>query len=238
MAFNPIQVLFSPDFCGLRCFCTPLSRDNVRQRYARVVLGVIDDANCDYSAAPAYVSARSADEILSAIRPTKIKNESLRSLNIFLDELLWLILHAARSLATNRLKAGLLQIMPSMVGKDAILEAEVELRTYKLRSPTPVLDEPGTRQVDFPLQPTFEVSSLRSPPLSPAHPTPQLLRQKCESYCTLGDLEENAAIEITLQEKMLKAGPGAPQVEQIAPAALYLTAILEYVPPSVFVLGG
>ncbi|KAG8736335.1 hypothetical protein FRC12_017672, partial [Ceratobasidium sp. 428] len=95
---------------------------------------------------PAYVSARSADEILSTIRPTKIKAESLRSLNIFLDELLWLILHSARSLATNRLKAGLLQIMPSALGKDAILEAEVELRTYKMRSPTPVIDEPGLKQ--------------------------------------------------------------------------------------------
>ncbi|KAG8745549.1 hypothetical protein FRC10_007727 [Ceratobasidium sp. 414] len=161
---------------------------------------------------PAYVSARSADEILSAIRPAKMGAESLRSLNIFLDELLWLILHSARSLATNRLKAGLLQVMSSKLGKDAILEAEVELRTYKMRSPTPVVDEPGIRQPDFPLQPTFE-----------------LLRQKCEAYCTLGDLEEDVAVETTLQEKMVNAGLGAPTVEQIAPAALYLTAILEHV---------
>ncbi|KAG8697312.1 hypothetical protein FRC08_006620 [Ceratobasidium sp. 394] len=161
---------------------------------------------------PAYVSARSADEILSTIRPTKIRTESLRSLNIFLDELLWLILHSARSLATNRLKAGLLQIMSSKLGKDAILEAEVELRTYKMRSPTPVVDEPGTKQPSFPLQPAFE-----------------LLRQKCEAYCTLGDLEENVAVEAALQEKMVNAGPGAPTIEQIAPAALYLTAILEHV---------
>ncbi|KAG9128188.1 hypothetical protein FRC07_003738 [Ceratobasidium sp. 392] len=161
---------------------------------------------------PAYVSARSADEILSAIRPTKIKAESLRSLNIFLDELLWLVLHSARSLATNRLKAGLLHIMPSALGKDAILEAEVELRTYKMRSSVPVIDEPGVKQVEFPLQPTFE-----------------LLRQKCEAYCTLGDLEENVAVESELQEKMVNAGQGAPTAEQVAPAALYLTAILEHV---------
>lgn len=104
------------------------------------------------------MSARSADEILSAIRPTKIKAESLRSLNILLDELLWLILHSARSLATNRLKAGLLQILPSSLGKDAILEAEVELRGYKQRTPGGNGDEYGTKQADFPLQPTFEVS--------------------------------------------------------------------------------
>ncbi|KAG8732376.1 hypothetical protein FRC11_014067 [Ceratobasidium sp. 423] len=162
--------------------------------------------------APAYVSARSADEILSSIRPTRIKNESLRSLNIFLDELLWLILHSARSLATNRLKAGLLQIMPSAVGKDAVLEAEVELRAYRQRSPSLGPEEQGIKQADFPLQPTFE-----------------LLRQKCEAYCTLGDLDENVAVESALQEKMLNAGPLAPKVEQIVPAALYLTAILEHV---------
>ncbi|CUA70263.1 Titin [Rhizoctonia solani] len=162
--------------------------------------------------APAYVSARSADEILSNIRPTRIKSESLRSLNIFLDELLWLILHSARSLATNRLKAGLLQIMPSAVGKDAVLEAEVELRAYRQRSPHLGPEEPGIKQADFPLQPTFE-----------------LLRQKCEAYCTLGDIEENVAVESALQEKMLGAGPCAPKAEQVIPAALYLTAILEHV---------
>ncbi|CAE6527349.1 unnamed protein product [Rhizoctonia solani] len=161
---------------------------------------------------PAYVSARSADEILSSIRPTRIKSESLRSLNIFLDELLWLILHSARSLATNRLKAGLLQIMPSAVGKDAVLEAEVELRAYRQRSPSLDPEEQGVKQADFPLQPTFE-----------------LLRQKCEAYCTLGDLEENVAAESALQEKMLSAGPSAFKVEQVVPAALYLTAILEHI---------
>ncbi|CAE7220526.1 unnamed protein product [Rhizoctonia solani] len=162
--------------------------------------------------APAYVSARSADEILSSIRPTRIKSESLRSLNIFLDELLWLILQAARSLATNRLKAGLLQVMPSAVGKDAVLEAEVELRAYRQRSPHLSPEEPGIKHTEFPLQPTFE-----------------LLRQKCEAYCTLGDLEENVAVESALQEKMLSAGPFAPKAEQVVPAALYLTAILEHI---------
>ncbi|CAE6521337.1 unnamed protein product [Rhizoctonia solani] len=162
--------------------------------------------------APAYVSARSANEILSSIRPTRIKSESLRSLNIFLDELLWLILHSARSLATNRLKAGLLQIMPGPVGKDAVLEAEVELRAYRQRFPHLGPEEPGIKQTEFPLQPTFE-----------------LLRQKCEAYCTLGDLDENVAVESALQEKMLSAGPFAPKTEQVIPAALYLTAILEHV---------
>lgn len=43
-------------------------------------------------------------------------------------------------------------------------------------------------------------------------------------------MDESVVTEAALQEKMVSAGPGAPKAEQVAPAALYLTAILEYVP--------
>jgi hypothetical protein len=56
------------------------------------------------------------------------------------------------------------------------------------------------------------------------------MRQKCEAYFTLGDIEEDAVTEAALRKKVLTAGSGTPQAEQITPAALYLTAILEYVP--------
>jgi hypothetical protein len=111
--------------------------------------------------APAYVGTLSANIILSSIRPTRVEPDTLRSFNIFLDELLWLILDSARSLATNRLKAGLLQIMPSVVGKEAVLEAEIEVRAYRQRMTGVVNDdEHSTREPDFPLRPTFEVRIL------------------------------------------------------------------------------
>lgn len=110
--------------------------------------------------APAYVGARSANQILSSIRLTKIKSEALRSLNIFLDELLWLVLHSSRSLSTNRLKMGLLHIMPGSVGKDALLEAEVELRAYRERVCWVPGDDDDAPDPAFPLQPTFEVRAL------------------------------------------------------------------------------
>ncbi|TRM67870.1 hypothetical protein BD626DRAFT_480065 [Schizophyllum amplum] len=79
---------------------------------------------------PAYISSHSADVILSDIRPIKLKGDALAALNEFLDEFLYRILGAARSLATGRLRAGLLGVLPTALGKEALLEAEVELRAY------------------------------------------------------------------------------------------------------------
>jgi hypothetical protein len=108
--------------------------------------------------APNYLSAKSADTILSEVRPTRIKSEALRSVNVLLDELLWLILGHARSFSTDRLRAGLLKMLPTVLGKNALLEAEVELRAYLDRNPpVPLLPNDETAMQKFPLQPAFEV---------------------------------------------------------------------------------
>jgi hypothetical protein len=108
---------------------------------------------------PSYLSARSADVILSEVRPTRIKTEALRSVNVLLDELLWLILGCARSFSPDRLRTGLLKVLPTVLGKDALLEAEVELRAYIERNPPalPLATDEATIQ-KFPLQQAFEVS--------------------------------------------------------------------------------
>jgi len=54
----------------------------------------------------------------------------LQSINVLLDEILYSILSAAHSLTTDKLRAGLLSILPTPLGKEALLEAEVELRAY------------------------------------------------------------------------------------------------------------
>lgn len=114
--------------------------------------------NC-YPIGPRYLSARSSDVILSDIRPIKLKVEALRSVNAFLDELLWNIISIARSLSTDRLKASLLKTLPTTLGKEALLEAEVELKAYWER--TNPLSNPHATVVegeDFPLEWSFEVS--------------------------------------------------------------------------------
>lgn len=62
---------------------------------------------------------------------------------------------------------------------------------------------------------------------SPADPPPKLLRIKCEAYATLNDQDEDTDAEARLHQRM--AGVALPRPALVAPAALYLTAVLECV---------
>ncbi|KAJ6561459.1 hypothetical protein DFH09DRAFT_1364409 [Mycena vulgaris] len=158
---------------------------------------------------PSYISSHSADVILSDIRPIKLKLEALRSINVLLDEFLFNILNTARSLATDKLRASLLSILPTSLGKEALLEAEVELRAYWDRTARPAVPEDDIQT--FHLQWAFE-----------------LLRLKCEAYSTLNETDEDATAVSRLQEKMTQLGGTTPPIPAlVAPASLYLTAILE-----------
>ncbi|OCH94528.1 hypothetical protein OBBRIDRAFT_789216 [Obba rivulosa] len=162
------------------------------------------------STGPTYISSRSADVILSDVRPIKLKHEALQSVNVLLDEFLYNILTVARSIATDQIKAALTKVMPTNLGKEALLEAEVELKAYWERT-TP--SEPAERDDDgkFDLQWSFE-----------------LLRLKCEAYSTMNDSDEDAEAEKRLSAKMEDiSGSTPPKTSLLAPAALYLTAILE-----------
>ncbi|KAF7352333.1 hypothetical protein MVEN_01197000 [Mycena venus] len=158
---------------------------------------------------PSYISSHSADVILSDIRPIKLKLEGLRSINVLLDEFLFNILNTSRSLSTDKLRAGLLTILPTSLGKEALLEAEVELRAYWDRTPRPAVLEDDAQT--FNLQWAFE-----------------LLRLKCEAYSTLNETDEDSTAVARLQEKMTQLGGTTPPIPAlVAPASLYLTAILE-----------
>jgi hypothetical protein len=115
------------------------------------------------SIAPSYLSQSKAEAVLSEVRPTKVRTEALICINVFLDELLWLVLSTARSFSTDRLKIGLLKVLPTTLGKDALLEAEVELKAYWEKTGHNVQkaleSAPSTSPSEFPLQAAFEVSA-------------------------------------------------------------------------------
>lgn len=95
---------------------------------------------------------------MSDIRPIKFSSDGLKSTNVFLDELLYSVLAASRSLVTSEIKIGLLKVLPTPLGKEAVLEAEMELRSYIDRTGSP----PTASDVaDFHLQWSFEVSHHR-----------------------------------------------------------------------------
>jgi hypothetical protein len=127
------------------------------------------------AAGPSYISSNSADVILSDIRSIKLKLEALRSINVLLDEFLFNILNTARSLSTDKLRASLLTILPTSLGKEALLEAEVELRAYRDRTARPAVLEDDADT--FNLQWAFKVCTVphvrgfRCLLLRPAPPT-------------------------------------------------------------------
>jgi len=90
---------------------------------------------------PCFISAHSADVILSDIRPIKLKPEALQAINVLLDEFLSKILTVSSSLSTDKLRASLLSLLPTSLGKEALLEAEVELRAYWERTDFKALTE-------------------------------------------------------------------------------------------------
>ncbi|KDR84077.1 hypothetical protein GALMADRAFT_696063 [Galerina marginata CBS 339.88] len=157
---------------------------------------------------PSYISAHSADVILSDIRPIKLKVEALRAINTLLDEFLNKILSTSCSLATDKLRASLLSLLPTSLGKEALLEAEVELRAYWERTESKASVEDDTR--------TFHIEWALA-----------LLRLKCEAYSTLNEEDEDPASETRINEQFSKSHPHAPSAGLLDPAALYLTAILE-----------
>ncbi|TEB30120.1 hypothetical protein FA13DRAFT_1814781 [Coprinellus micaceus] len=162
---------------------------------------------------PTFISSHSADVILSDIRPFKLKTEALRSINVFLDELLYTILASSKSLVTDRLRAGLLGLLPTSIGKEALLEAEVELRAYWERTvPSGKAPSMEDDTASFQLQWAFE-----------------LLRHKCEAYSTLNEADEDPSAKGLINERFGRPGASPPKAALIAPAALYLTAILEAV---------
>lgn len=55
----------------------------------------------------------------------------------------------------------------------------------------------------------------------------QLLRNKCEAYSTLNEADEDPAVEANIHDRFSRLGVPAPKQALVAPASLYLTAILE-----------
>lgn len=188
-------------------------------------------AHDDIPAPPCYISSRSADVILSDVRPTKLSIDALDSINAFLDELLHTILSAARALTTTQLRAGLHKVLPTTLGKEAVLEAELELRAYWERTGGILV---VVEDSAFNLEWTFEVGGfpfmcIPYPVFHAPHTQPllQLLRLKCEAYSTLSDTDENSEAETRLLQRMKAEGIPPPKQTLLAPASLYLTAIIE-----------
>ncbi|KAI8344732.1 hypothetical protein BC941DRAFT_464939 [Chlamydoabsidia padenii] len=117
-----------------------------------------------------YISQRAANAILSEIGPYQISSDALQSINHFLDQCLYLVLQKSPSLDLSHLGSQLLTLLPHRLGKNAIVEAELEVKTYS-----------DTNTVD---------TSLLEGMRSLSDPVDQVwtsLRSQCLKQCALAD---------------------------------------------------
>lgn len=178
---------------------------------------------------PSYISSRSANSLISFSRPTRIQAITLDNLNKILDELLLLILTSAKSLATDRIKSdGILKVLGGQSGsgsgagallaKNAVLEAELELRSYL----------EGQRKeggkMPLGLSATSRWDGTEGFPVQSAYKT---LRIRCQYYSTLGELEDPSPN--TQQEQNIMSTDGRPIATITPGVAIYVTALLEFV---------
>ncbi|PWN53503.1 hypothetical protein IE53DRAFT_359939 [Violaceomyces palustris] len=167
---------------------------------------------------PSYISARSANSLISEHRPTRIQAETLLVLNRLLDELLLMILSSAKSLATDRIKTdGMLKVMNNnLLAKNAVLEAELELRSY--------VDGKRAEGAKVPLglMATSRLDGTDNFPVASAY---NALRVRCQFYSTLGDREDESAGA----DQNIMTSDGRPIATITPGVAIYVTALLEFV---------
>lgn len=167
---------------------------------------------------PAFVSARSANALISENRPTRIQAETLLILNGLLDELLLTILTSAKSLATDRIKSdGMLRVLNNnLLAKNAVLEAELEYRSYV----------EGKRaegaKVPLGLMATSRLDGTDNFPVQSAY---KALRTRCQYYSTLADCDDDSAAK----DQNIMSSDGRPIATVTPGVAIYVTALLEYV---------
>ncbi|OWZ73383.1 hypothetical protein AYX14_01106 [Cryptococcus neoformans] len=176
-----------------------------------------------------YLSATSANALISDLRPTTFSAAALTHLNTLLDELLIALLTSAQSLNPFDLRR---EAIPSFfsgdrgsgdttgvraLGRNAVAEAEVELRSW----------QEGRSVRGYPPDwKGYETRNGRSFPLLQAV---ELMRVKCVALSTLAPQDESDQMkEQQAVADWLKVGGDASE-ETIMPSALWITAIIEHV---------
>ncbi|KAK4686625.1 hypothetical protein P7C73_g3502, partial [Tremellales sp. Uapishka_1] len=182
-------------------------------------------ANPSDALAPCYLSAASANALISELRPTTLSPSALMHLNLVLDELLVSLLTAAESLNPNHLR---LQGVPAVfsgegstglraLGRTAVGEAELELRSWYEGNPS---------RRGFP--PNGQGSGMR--PAKGEFALPQaveLMRVKILAFSTLAPEDALSEEEEVEAVQGWKAVGGEASEETVAPAGLWITAIID-----------
>ncbi|CAK9780181.1 unnamed protein product [Cutaneotrichosporon oleaginosum] len=187
------------------------------------------------------VSATSANALLSDLRPTTLAPQALEYINLMLDELLVGIVTAAESLNLTDLRT---RGVPSALsegergfrnpaalgalGRAAVGEAEVEIRSWYDGHPTAQKDVSG-----FPPSGKGRGLVANAEEARERFPTSEaveLMRVKVASLSTFADAQDS--IPLSRSDAAIAAwesAGGDGSEETVAPAGLWLTAVLEHI---------
>ncbi|KAF9196670.1 hypothetical protein BGZ50_008615 [Haplosporangium sp. Z 11] len=159
-----------------------------------------------------YIAQKFANAILADTSSYIISTDGLQALNAFLDELLFILIDGAKGLETSRIKSAVYQTFPTALGKNAIVEAELEAKSY--------LDMGGKDTCNHMSASGQSATSSIFNADSDETMVEQVFEQfraKCQYYSKLGE--------------RLGSPAGNPNNAVVVPTliAIYVTAVLEHV---------
>ncbi|CAI4215216.1 unnamed protein product [Parascedosporium putredinis] len=152
-----------------------------------------------------------------------VTNTALQLINNFLDQLLFNILSVSRSTSLGSLRPAVTEILKPKLAKDAINQADEELREYLGGGDEDdlLLPQGGESARDWDLELVWKRTRLR-----------------CMVYSSLGDLEEEDE-DYFMEQEGLEMDTDEQPNATISPAvAIFLTSILEYMGEQALVVAG
>ncbi|KAG0173070.1 hypothetical protein DFQ30_008975 [Apophysomyces sp. BC1015] len=161
-----------------------------------------------------YVCQRAANAIITEIGPYRVSSDALQSINQFLDEFLEILLSSCASFDLSRIKNAVFDLLPSSsLGKNAIVEAELEVKTFT-----------ETEPIDYGIHERMRRLGTDGQPF-PLERALVLLRGKCVELCALADKDDDTLLQLP--------PPRAEHNEEelvISPVVvIYVTTVLEHI---------
>jgi hypothetical protein len=191
---------------------------------------------------PAFIAASAASQIVTndhdshaeswfdehgiepSSEPATVSAGALQLVNSFLDQLLFNFLCVSRSTALADLRPAVTEVLKPKLAKDAINQADEELREY-LGGDDEETSRPPTARPSSPADWDLELAWKRT-------------RLRCMVYSSLGDMEEEDE-DYYMEQGHLAAGPDDRFAEAVSPAvAIFLTSILEFMGEQALIVAG
>lgn len=142
-----------------------------------------------------------------------MSTDALQAINQFLDEFIVLLLTCSLSLDLSNIKSIVFGLLPSTLGKNAIVEAELEVKTFT-----------ETESIDYELY--EKMRSLGGENKFPLDEAVPLLREKCFEYCTLADKDDQLYLQKSIRNKRIEENMKV----AISPiVAIYVTTVMEHI---------